>query len=356
MCAADADAVKRRASIKDVAARAGVSVGTVSNVLNNPERVADDTRERVREAIVALGFVRSGAARQLRAGTSRAVGAVVLDMANPFFTDVARGVEDRLAESDRILILCSTDESPQREQRYLQLLEEQGVLGILITPASPDMASIEAVQDRGTAVVLLDRRSKDNEICSVAVDDVKGGDLAARHLIDMGHQRIGLLNGPSSIRQCADRRRGVRRAMRAAGLVPDRDLIEVIIEALNTDAGDAAVDGFVRDLRPPTAIICVNDLAALGVVRGLTRHEMRVPDDMSVIGYDDLDFTAMLATPLTSIRQPRHQIGYAAAELLLAAVADGPTHRHRQVLFQPELVVRDSSSRPARSGRRSSSR
>lgn len=344
-----APAGSRRTSIKDVATRALVSVGTVSNVLNNPDRVAGATRDRVLAAIEFLGFVRSGAAHQLRAGTSRAVGVVVLDMANPFFTDVARGVEDRLAESDCILILCSTDESAEREVRYLRLLEEQGVQGVLITPAGSETSALDLLRSRGTPVVLMDRRSSKNEMCSVAVDDVKGGELAARHLVDMGHRRIGFVNGPASIRQCADRRRGVRRAMRAVGLDVETDLVEITVESLNTAAGDASVEELLRPRRRPSAIICVNDLVALGVMRALARRSLAVPEQISVVGYDDLEFAGMLATPLTSVRQPRHPLGYAAADLLLKESADGPDHQHRQVLFQPELIVRESSARRVRS-------
>jgi LacI family transcriptional regulator len=336
---------RRRTSIKDVAARAKVSVGTVSNVLNNPDRVAETTRIRVLAAIESLGFVRSGAAHQLRAGTSRTVGAVVLDVANPFFTDVARGVEDRLEESDRILILCSTDESPERENRYLRMLEEHGVQGVLITPAGRDTVVLDALRARGTPVVLLDRRSNRNEMCAVAVDDLKGGEMAAKHLLDMGHRRIGFVNGSAKIRQCADRRRGVRRAMRAAGLDADADLVEITVEQLNATAGDESVDLLLRGRgHRPTAIMCVNDLVALGVMRGLARKHIAVPTDMAVVGYDDVEFTGMLSTPLTSVRQPRHQLGYAAADLLLRESDDGPDHQHRQVLFQPELIVRESSS------------
>lgn len=340
----------RRHSIKDVAQRAGVSVGTVSNVLNNPERVAQGTRERVNAAIDELGFVRSGAARQLRAGISRTVGAVILDVSNPFFTEVARGIEDRLAEDHRILILCSTDEDPDREQRYLRALEEQGVQGVLVTPALRDTTHLEALRRRGTSVVLLDRRSTKGEMCSVAVDDIKGGELAAAHLIEMGHRRIGFVNGPTSIRQCADRRRGVRRALKAGGVDPE-DLVEITVESLNAEGGERAVTELMALRRRPTAILCANDLMALGVMRTLRASGLSIPDDIAVVGYDDVEFAAMLSTPLTSVRQPKYQLGHAAADLLLLERSEPRGHRHRQVLFQPELVVRQSSSKRVRKRR-----
>jgi len=288
-------AVRRRSGIREVAEAAGVSVGTVSNVLNNPALVAEATRQRVEEAIAQLGFVRNGSARQLRAGRSAAVGAIVLDIGNPFFTEVARGIEDRLGEDGCILILCSSDERAEKEARYLRLLEEQGVRGVLVPPAGGELDLLGELRGRGTPVVLLDRTSTDPDICSVAVDDVKGGELAAGHLVSLGHRKIAFVNGPTTIRQCADRRRGVRRALRTAGLDLDTSLREVTVPTLNADGGEAALDDILNAPRSdrPTAIACVNDLTALGVLRGLRHRGMTAPNDMAVVGYDDVEFAGM---------------------------------------------------------------
>lgn len=332
----------RRRSIRDVASLAGVSVGTVSNVLNNPELVAETTRDRVHRAIEDLGFVRNGSARQLRAGKSRSVGAIVLDVANPFFTEVTRGIEDRLREENCLLVLCNSDDSLEKESHYLGVLEEQRVRGVLITPASRDVSRLEHMRRMGTAVVLLDRTSPTPDLCSVGVDDVRGGELAGAHLLSLGHRRIAFLNGPRSIRQCADRRRGLRKAVRGAGLDPDRVIEEITVASLNAEGGEAAITPLIAGSNPPPAIFCVNDLTALGVLRALMRRGISVPDDVAVVGYDDVEFAAMLATPLTSVRQPKYRLGQAAAELLLAE-ADDHEHRHEQRLFQPELVIRESS-------------
>jgi LacI family transcriptional regulator, galactose operon repressor len=322
---------------------AGVSVGTVSNVLNRPELVAQRTRQRVQAVIDQVGFIRNGSARQLRAGTSRAAGAIVLDVANPFFTEVARGIEDRLAEDGCVLILCSSDESPEKEARHLRLLLEQSVLGLLVTTADRDLARLEAVRRRGRPVVLLDRTSPDGTMCSAAVDDVRGGELAVAHLLSRGHRRIGFINGPLAIPQCADRQEGARKAIRAEGL-PDDVLVEVTNPTLNADGGEAALDRLLADPHRPTAIFCVNDITALGVLRELRRRGLSVPEDMALVGYDDVEFAGLLATPLTSVRQPKYQLGRAAADLLLAEAVTEPGHRHEQRLFQPELVVRASST------------
>ncbi len=203
----------RRTSISDVARNAGVSLGTVSNVLNRPERVSEGTRDRVQRAIEELSFVPNGSARQLRAGTITTVGAVLLDIGNPFFTEVARGIENRLDRDDYTLMLASSDGELDREARYLRLFEEHGVLGVLVTPAGPDLEHLLELRSRGVQVVLLDGTSPDPTISSVAVDDVAGAAMAVEHLLGLGHRRIGFINGPATIQQCVDRRAGMLRAL-----------------------------------------------------------------------------------------------------------------------------------------------
>jgi len=329
-----------RASINDVARTAGVSVGTVSNVLNRPERVLPSTRDRVLQAINDLAFVPNGSARQLRAGTITTVGAIVLDIANPFFTEVVRGIEDRLAADSYTLMLASSDEDPAREARYLRLFEEHGVSGMMVVPSGKDLTPLLNLRGRGTNLVLLDRTSQRADVSSVGVDDVLGGHLAVQHLLELGHTRIALINGPHSIIQCADRWAGAVQAVTAAGLDPDRVLREITIGSLNSASGEGGAIELLRTKRNrPTAIFCVNDLTALGAMRALRDRKVSVPDEMAVVGYDDVGFAAELAIPLTSVRQPTHDIGFRAADLLIGQSSAPP----QQVLFSPELVIRASS-------------
>ncbi|NCT91240.1 LacI family transcriptional regulator [Cellulomonas sp. APG4] len=341
----DARRGTHRASIADVARQAGVSLGTVSNVLNRPERVAPGTRQRVLDAIEELAFVPNGRARQLRAGTLTTVGAILLDIGNPFFTEVARGIEDRLAQDDHTLMLASSDEDPEREARYLRLFEEHGVLGVLVTPASQDLEHLLELRGRGLEIVLLDRTSPDPDVSSVAVDDVAGAAMAVAHLLEQGHRRIAFLNGPDTIKQCVDRRAGAVRALADAGLDPDEALHEVVVPSLNATGGEQGVERLLAELpAPPTALFCVNDLTAMGAMRVLRwTHGLDIPRDVAVVGYDDVSFAEMLTTPLTSVRQPMRRLGSVAADLLLRATGpdDAPAE---QVVFQPELVVRASSS------------
>src|SRR5436190_7741522 len=259
--------MRSKSSIREVAKRAGVSLGTVSNVLNRPEIVAEETRERVKSAIEEIGFVRNGSARQLRAGTSRHLGLVVLDVANPFFTEVARGVEDLANQSGYVVILCNSDDSIEKESHYLHVLEEQRTQGVLITPVQNDASYLQRFRQRGIAVVLLDRPSRIKDLCSVAVDDVRGGELAVAHLLEKGHERIGFVHGSLSIRQIADRRRGVMRAVKTADLDPDRTIVDITTQAQSARAGEECVEKLLSARTRPTAVFCANDLLALGLMR-----------------------------------------------------------------------------------------
>jgi LacI family transcriptional regulator len=331
------------ADIRRVAELASVSLGTVSNVLNHPHLVSEHTRRRVEQAIAETGFVRNGSARQLRAGHSPLIGLIVLDVSNPFFTEVARGVEDAANATGSIVILCNSDDSVTKEQHYLQSLEEQRVQGLLITPVSNSEASVQQLRRHGIAVVFLDHPSRSPDLCSVAVDDVLGGELAATHLFAQGHRRIGFLHGPATIRQIAERQRGVRRAVKRFGLDPQRALLNITVPGQNTSEGEASVEALFASEPRPTAVFCANDLLALGLIRGLAKQGIRVPEDLAVVGYDDVDFANVLSPPLTTIRQPKYELGYKAAQLLLEETQYPEHHTHDQVLFRPELLVRESS-------------
>lgn len=339
------DRGKGMVSIREVAKRAGVSLGTVSNVLNKPEIVAEETRVKVLGAIEELGFVRNGSARQLRAGRSLYLGLVVLDVANPFFTDIARGVEDVASEAGYAVILCNSDGSITKEEHYLKILEEQRAQGLLITPVSDNTPYLERLHERGTSITLIDRPSQSPEHCSVTVDDVRGGEMAIEHLLEQGHQHIAFINGPLSTRQCVDRLEGVQRALQGAALDPAHSLLTINVPALNSREGEKSVEAllWLDEATRPTAIFCANDLLALGVMRGLHSRGYAIPRDFALVGYDDVEFASVLAVPLTSVRQPKYKLGQVATQLLLEEIADPETHQHRQIVYQPELIIRESS-------------
>lgn len=337
-------------SVKDVARRAGVSLGTVSNVLNRPEIVRDATRAKVERAIAELGFVRNEQARTLRGGGSRMLAYLALDLGNPFFADIGRGIEEVARRNGLGLFLCSSDNDAEREIEYLELLVEQRIRGLLVTAIEYESAVLQTIIKRGFPVVFVDRPTGVlRRRCTVGVDDVEGGDLAVSHLIDNGHRRIGFVGGPMEIPQVSDRLAGSHRAVAESGL--DGGSLTVIeTTALNVAEGrraGARLLGLPKRRRP-TAVFCANDLLALGVLQEMTLQGVQVPDEVAIVGYDDIDFAAAAAIPLTSVRQPRRLLGQTAAELLIDETANSERHKHKQVQYTPELIVRASSRRSQR--------
>ncbi|GGL95121.1 LacI family DNA-binding transcriptional regulator [Nakamurella endophytica] len=338
--------VPRRPSISDVAALAGVSLGTVSNVLNRPHVVAASTRSKVEAAISSLGFVRNETARQLSSGHNRAIGLVVLDIGNPFFTDVARGAQEVAQDRGAVVLMADSRADERTERANVELFTQQRVQGVLIAPSGGDTAWVADLRRAGTPFVVIDRVvSGVGEHCAVSVDDRTGGELAVAHLLQLGHRRIAFVGGPSTLAQVADRRVGAEAAVeREAGA----SLLALSTGALTVDEGRRAADTLAAlgDGERPTAVFAANDLVALGVLQGCVRHGLRVPADLAIVGYDDIDFAAAAAVPLSSVRQPRQELGRTGTELLLAEIAaqrDGVEHVHRTERFTPELVARAST-------------
>ncbi|WP_448002793.1 LacI family DNA-binding transcriptional regulator [Agromyces bauzanensis] len=332
------------ASIRDVAQHAGVSVGTVSNVLNRPAEVSAESITRVHRAIEELGYVRNDAARKLRAGISTTVGFVVLDGQNPFFGDVVRGAEDEASRHGIAVLYGNTDEDVARERMYLDLFEEQQVRGVLISPYGDIQPRLERLRARGIRAVLVDRFSGDGRFSSVSVDSVVGGRMAVEHLIATGRRRIAFVGGPFEIRQVTDRLAGARVAVENSTVPVE---IEVIATSALTVAEGAAAGARILE-RPraewPDALFAANDLLALGLLQGLVVDgRMLVPHEVALIGFDDNVFAAAAAVPLSSMRQPSRMIGRTALRILLEETGD-PDLIPRQTVFQPELVVRASTS------------
>lgn len=332
------------ASVRDVAVAASVSVGTVSNVLNNPDLVAPATTARVHAAIKTLGFVRNDAARQLRAGQSRTIGLIVLDVGNPFFTDLARGAEDRASDEHLMVLLANTDDDQRREAASLDLFDEQRVLGVVISPLEEDLPRLRRLRDHGIQVVLVDRESTDESVSSVAVDDFAGGSMAARHLADLGRRRIAFICGPKEIRQVSDRLSGTLSVIADR---PGTTLQVVETSALTVLEGRAAgeVIASLPKAERPDAVFAANDLLAIGVMQSIRSASISIPDDIAIIGYDDIDFAVSAEVPLSSIRQPSHLLGHTAVDLLLKQIAR-PDFEVEHIKFQPELVVRESTAGP----------
>lgn len=332
----------RAASIKDVANHAGVAVGTVSNVLNYPDRVAEKTRKRVISSISELGFVRNDVARQLRAGHSRTIGLIVLDIGNPFFSSVSRAAEDAAAEGGNAVVLGNSGHDASREMHYIDLFEEQRVQGVLISPVAENSDRLAALTERGTKVVLVDSPSSAGQFSSVSVDDVSGGYLATKHLLDLGRRKLAFVAGPQQFHQVTDRLAGAQSAVEE---FPDATLEVLQANDLTVlagrDVGNALVTRDRQDL--PDGLFCSNDLLALGVMQSLTMlRTIRIPADIALVGYDDIDFAASAVVALTSIQQPAALIGRTAVQLLTEQILD-PDAPARSVVYKPKLVIRAST-------------
>ncbi|WP_454116915.1 LacI family DNA-binding transcriptional regulator [Microbacterium aurum] len=326
--------------ISDVAARAGVSVGTVSNFFNRPEVLATQTAERVRQAVNELGYVRNFAARDLRRGRARSIGLLVLDIGNPFFTEFVAGVEQVANVAGLAVILGNTKENVAKESSYLELFQEQRVAGVILSPTGDVADHLAALQRQQIPCVLLDDSPELTGVCSVSVDDRAGGKLAIEHLVDTGRRRILLLDGPSRIHQTRARRQGAIDAAARAGV----HLTVREAQAFASSAAHETIDAILQSREVVfDAIFAANDIMALGAMKALQEHGLAVPRDVSVIGYDDISYASALSPALSSVSQPSELMGSKATELLLDEVGSPAEHRHQRATFTPELRSRQTT-------------
>ena len=331
--------------MREVAERAGVAMGTVSNFLNRPERLSPEKLLRVQKAVDELGFVRNETARQLRAGRSRVIGLVVLDAGNPFFAELAVAAEDEAVASGHVVIQGNSKHDADRERHYTELFAELRVQGVMISPTGEMSEQLKRMKRQGTSVVLVDREGNPSEHCSVSVDDEAGGYMAAKHLLEEGRRSLAFMGGPFSIRQVSDRFHG---ASRAVSEYPDAAIEVLQTESLDVLSGRKAGLTLMKRSaqRRPDAIFAANDLVAVGALQALVLEgNISVPDEIALIGYDDIDFASASIVPLSSVRQPAALLGRTAVQMVLEESQLG--HEHRHVVFQPELIVRRSTSSTA---------
>lgn len=330
------------ATIKDVAAKAGVSTGTVSNVLTGRPSVRPAVAARVREAMVGLDYSPNGVARSLRGKRTRTVGLVVPDNANPFFAETSRAIEHACAAAGFALMLCNTGRSLDREAAAIELLLEKRADGIIVATSDNPRALAQVVA-AGVPLVVIDHDATGLAADAVLVDHRRGGELAARHLVALGHRRLACITGLPAHAN-ATRIRGFRAVLAEAGV----DLPDAAVRESDTHAEGgyrAARDLLARD-PAITAIFAANDLVALGVVRASHDLGRPVPGRLSVVGYDDIGLAAQVLPRLTTVRQPLAEIGRRAIEVLVHRLADrgGPAERW---VLPVELVARESTGPPA---------
>jgi LacI family transcriptional regulator len=329
--------------IKDVARESGVSSGTVSNVLNHPARVAEDTRRRVEEAVHRLGFVRNESARHLRAGSSNTLGMLLLDAWNPFFTEVARGVEDWTFARGWAILISNSARQIERESMYLDLLVKRRVEGIIVVPNGDLTERLIDIRRMGIASVMVDQMDSGDGSMSVSLDDVQGGELAVAHLLELGHRHIAFAGSPGLVTQVRDRLVGATKAIAAASVPVRLSMLEP--EDLTIGAGREIGERLARlsASERPTAVFASSDMLAIGILQVMLGRGIRVPGDIAIVGYDDIEFARQVLVPLTSIRQPAYEMGRAAAELLTDQLSGTPPQQ-RHIIFEPKLVVRESTA------------
>lgn len=298
-------------TIKDVAQRAGVSVATVSRVINDRGYVHADTRKKVEDAVKALNFSPNEVARSLYKRKSKLIGLLLPDIANPYFPQLARGVEDGMQEQDYRLIFGNSDEDERKEQDYIQTFIQNNVVGVISSTNYPHSSIYEKLK---IPVVFLDRTSLDRP--SVYADGREGGRLAAREIIKRGSRRITVMQGPSQIRPAQDRFEGAIEVIRDAGL--DYQVIQTTSFSIN-EAGAGAKELF-RKYADTDGVIASNDIAAMAVLHEAARIGRKVPDDVQVIGFDDIPMSSLLSPALSTIHQPAYEMGREAAELLIQLV------------------------------------
>lgn len=331
----------RSVTMSDVAAAAGVSLGTVSNALNHPERVTDELRTRVQRAIDSLGFVRNSAARSLAAGSSNTVGFVLVDLANSLFVDMARGAEVAAQAAGMYLVMANSDVSAGKQRTYLEHFNQEQVAGILATLVGGELDGLEGARRAGRPVVVLDTNTAIGDTCRVETDYELSGYLAAQHLLSLGRRRLAFAGGPVRMPAIGDRLRGAQRAVREAGAVLEH-LDSAEIQADNgREIGERLRARDRADL--PDGVVAAADLVALGLMQALVDVDIAFPDDIALIACDDNKSAYDSLIPISTIDLPGYQMGRSAMELLLEEIRSPETHTHRRVIIEPKLTAREST-------------
>lgn len=337
--AAPKKAARRGATIKRVAAKAGVSIATVSRTFADPQSVSHELRVRVHEAARLLNYRASRAARTLRVGTSQAVGVVIPDLQNPFFTGVVRGIDLVLQAAGYTLLLSNADEDAVREQNILETLQADGVAGIIFVPINGRGGAYSRALAPPIHTVAVDRRPSDLDADLVTVDNVAGTRTGVEHLLAVGHRDVALLNGPSRHSTAMEREQGYLQALEAAGLPVRPELIQR--GDFRERGGYEGMKALLAMRRRPRAVFVANNLMTLGALRALHEGGIRIPDEVALVGFDDMPWATSLNPPLTAVSQPSQEIGSAAAALLLDRIAQ-PERAVRHLILRTQLVIRAS--------------
>jgi len=327
------------ATIKDVARHAGVSITTVSRILNNHPYVAEELRRRVLKSIDELGYRPSRVAQRLRATDSNLVGVIFSDIANPFYIESLRGIEQVLSQHGMSVLIGNADSDQKREESFIHLMQMEGVAGLILAPTKEESAVLAQASNLGLPVVVIDRRMSNMQVDTVLADNFKGSLLAIQHFVELGHKRIGVVSGPLHLTSGRERYTGYLQAMSDSGLAVETSLTRF------GDYRQASGYTLTRDLLeasdPPSALFVANNQMTIGALNAIHEMGWNIPGDIAVIGFDDLSWAVSLNPPLTTVAQPTFQIGLQAAELFMVRIAD-PDRPPRTIVLETQLIVRES--------------
>lgn len=326
-------------TIRDVAKAAGVSKSTVSRVLNSEPGVSEPARNAVLAAIKELNYTPNALARGLTTSRTATIGLIISDITNSFHAQVARGVEDLASDYESNVILCNTDGRPEKESAYIKLLLEKRVDGIIFTSVQRDESNLTSILEKGVPFVFAGRTLPNVEADSVVVDNVLGGFQATNHLIRLNHRRIAYISGPSHVSANLDRYEGYRQALQKAGIEVDKD---IVVEGDFRQEGGYRAMNILLDTAPDvTAVFAANDNMALGALEAIFERNLKVPGDIAIVGFDDIPFAGLCLVQLTTIRQPKYDIGAIAARMLFQRIENPEKgNSPNKVVLPPRLVIR----------------
>jgi len=331
------------ATIKDVALKANVSTTTVSHVVNSTRFVSDKVRHDVELAIRELNYVPSAVARSLKSNTTKTIGMLIPNCSNPYFAEIVRSVEDHCFGAGYALILCNTDDDPHRQAAYLQVISEKRIDGAIIISTGEDKDLLRLLKGLPIPTVLLDREIQEVNCDLVETSHLQGAMMATEHLIGMGHRRIACVAGPANLNSSAQRIEGWRAALAKNSLAAEASHL-LWHSDFSSQGGFTTMQSILRSPQVPSAVFVCNDLMCIGALSAAHQAGVRVPQDMSLIGFDDIELARFASPTLSTIAQPKHRIGVTAVDMVLERIQGGRVEA-RQVILQPELIVRNSTAR-----------
>lgn len=329
-------------TIHDVAKRAGVASITASRVINNSGYASEAVRKRVQDAAREMGYVPNRLASSLRSRRTNVLALVLTDITNPFFTVAARGVEDVANQAGYTVIFCNTDEDKTKEQKYVEIIMQNRVDGVILVPSDSDSGSVETLQQNGVPVVVIDRHVPSKTVDQVRCDSIGGAHDLTRLLTSLGHQHIALLNGPQNVSTAADRLTGFQLAMQEAGN-PARANQVIISGSFNRASGYEMARQVLSMSPRPTALLAGNNFIALGALQALEEARVRVPEDMAVVAFDDLPESLVVSPFLTAAAQPVYEMATRATEILIRRLGNNTEKEFSEVIFPTRLILRKSS-------------